>query len=151
MKSDSKHSDGNQEYNGESIVLYDGECVLCNSSVNFLLKRDNKSVLYYGQLQGETGQEILKRHGQDPNNLDSVVLVQNFNTPTEKIFSKSTAVLKALAEIGGFWKIMSGLIIVPEFIRDFIYDIVAKYRYSWFGKYDQCRIPSSMDRDRFID
>jgi predicted DCC family thiol-disulfide oxidoreductase YuxK len=136
---------------GELLVLYDGKCVLCNSSVDFLLRRDTAEIFYFAQLQGETGRRVLKRHGKDPENLDSIVYVRGYDTADETIYEKSTAVLQALNDLGGIWKLLSYLKIIPRPIRDYIYETIAANRYTWFGQYDECRIPDSAANDRFLE
>jgi predicted DCC family thiol-disulfide oxidoreductase YuxK len=136
---------------GELLLLYDGECVLCNSSVDFLLRRDIANIFLFGPLQGETGETVLKRHGLDPTALDTIVYVRDYSTDQETVYQKSTAVLQALDDLGGVWRLISWLRIMPEFIRDWLYDIVADNRYNWFGKYDECRIPDTAEQDRFME
>ncbi len=133
------------------VVLYDGECVLCNSTVDFLLKRDTENLFLFAQLQGDTGQGILERHEENSESLESIVYVRNYKTNREALYVKSTAVLRALDDLGGAWRILSWLRFLPRASRDFVYDLIANNRYNWFGKYDQCRIPGSSDRDRFLE
>lgn len=136
---------------GSLVVLYDGECVLCNTSVDCLLKLDTEKIFLFAPLQGETGRKVLQRHDRDPAVLDSMAYVRGFGTENETLYRKSTGVLMALADLGGFWRAVSWLRFVPRFIRDPVYDFVAKYRYRWFGQYNECRIPDSVDRERFLE
>lgn len=136
---------------GQLLVLYDGECVLCNTSVSFLMDQDSEGILLFATLQGDTGRTVMERHDQDPDELDSVGYVRGYETDDEVLYQKSTAILKALGDIGGIWRVVSYLWIVPKFLRDFVYDIVAEYRYSWFGKYDNCRIPTEEEREQFLE
>lgn len=134
----------------DRLVLYDGECVLCNSSVDFLLRLDTEGVFLFAPLQGATAGNVLERHDRSADRLDSIVYVRGFRTDRETVFEKSTAVLRALEDLGGIWWLFSLLRYVPTTFRDWVYDFVADNRYRWFGRYDQCRIPDD-DRDRFLD
>ncbi len=136
---------------GELLVLYDGECVLCNGSVDFLLRRDTEEIFLFASLQGTVGAEVLTRHGEDPDRLDSLGYVRGYDTGDEELYFKSEAVLRALDDLGGFGRMASWLRWIPRSLRDYFYDIVAENRYDWFGQYDECRIPDSADRQRFLD
>ena len=125
------------------VVFYDGHCGLCNTAVQFLLKNDTRNLLHFAQLQGETIKKIGLNLEKFP---DSIVFTEN-----QKIYFKSTAAIKALATCGGFRKMIYVLYIFPAFIRDAVYDYIAKNRYKWFGRYDTCRIPSPEERAKFLD
>ena len=127
----------------KAIVFYDGHCGLCNSAVQFLLRNDTSNHLLFAQLQGE----MAKKMGLDQENIpDSLVFAKN-----NKIDFRSTAAIKALAACGGYRKLIFVLYIFPTFIRDWVYDYIAKNRYKWFGRYDACRIPSPEERAKFLD
>lgn len=136
---------------GELLVLYDGQCVLCNGAVDFLLRRDTDRIFLFASLQSSVGREIMQRHGRDPDRLDSMVYVRGFGTEDEQLHLKSEGVLCALGDLGGWLRILSWLVWVPRPIRDGVYNFVADNRYDWFGQYDECKIPDSADRDRFLD
>jgi predicted DCC family thiol-disulfide oxidoreductase YuxK len=129
----------------ESIILFDGVCNLCNDSVQFILKRDPVGYFKFASLQGETGQKLLKRYGISTE-LNSFVLIEK-----DKIYLKSSAALRVCRHLTGPWKSLSFLRIIPPVIRDFLYDIVAKNRYRWFGKKESCMLPSPKWKNRFID
>ncbi len=133
------------------IVLFDGVCALCDWSVQFLLKRDKQAVLKFAPLQGPTAAAILKRHPEIEDLTGSIILVQDYNTPTESSSVSSQAILDCLSTLRGFWRIVSWLRIVPRFIRDPVYNLIAKKRYKWFGKYEECMVPSVAVRDRFFE
>ncbi|MEZ4799056.1 MAG: DCC1-like thiol-disulfide oxidoreductase family protein [Flavobacteriales bacterium] len=130
--------------NSEHIVFFDGVCGLCNTTVDFLIRKDKNRILKYAPLQGITAKERLSEaQYQD---LDSIVYLRNGS-----LNRKSTAVLLILFDLGGAWKLISILFIFPRFIRDGVYSIVAKYRYKWFGKKETCRLPSPEERSSFLD
>ena len=128
-----------------SIVLFDGVCHLCNGSVNFLLKRDKKECFLFATLQSDSGQALLKQHQLSTNDLDTVILIQQ-----GQFYTKSTAILRVLKELGRGWQIFYIFILLPRFIRDAIYNLVAHSRYRLFGKDEQCRMPSPDIERRFL-
>lgn len=128
-----------------SIVLFDGVCHLCNGSVNFLLKRDKKECFLFATLQSDSGQALLKQHQLSTNDLDTVILIQQ-----GQFYTKSTAILRVLKELGRGWQIFYVFILLPRFIRDAIYNLVAHSRYRLFGKNEQCRMPSPDIERRFL-
>ena len=135
----------------ELIVLFDGVCALCDRTVQFLLKKDKQGVLKFAPLQGPTAAAILKRHPQIEDKTRSVILVQNYETPSESISIRSQAILDCLSALGGFWRVVSLLRIIPGFFRDTIYNFIATNRYKWFGKYEECIVPSPEFRERFLE
>lgn len=130
--------------NNHKIILFDGVCNLCNSSVNFIIDRDKKNVFKFASLQSETGQKLLGRFGLNNKEFDSVVLISD-----DKFYSKSSAALRIVKEFPFLWKALYILILIPPPLRNIFYDIIAKNRYRWFGKNDSCRMPSE-DNSRFI-
>jgi predicted DCC family thiol-disulfide oxidoreductase YuxK len=129
----------------DNILLFDGVCNLCNGLVRFIIKRDKKGKFKFASLQSEAGRSLLERFGLPQNEIQSLVLIQN-----DKYYLKSTAALKVLRELGGFWSTFYIFIWLPQFFRDFIYDIVAKSRYRIFGKLDTCMIPTAELQSRFL-
>lgn len=119
--------------NNDHILLYDGVCNLCSRLVHFIIKRDKKEKFSFISLQSASGQSLLKKFGLPTDDFDSVVYIRS-----DKYFLKSSAILHILEELGGFWKLFFIFIIVPNFIRDFIYKIIAKTRYKIFGRHDSC-------------
>lgn len=130
----------------QPVVLFDGVCNLCNQSVQFIIKRDKKKQFLFAQLQGATGQLLLKKFQLSPTELNSFILISN-----DKIFMKSTGALMMLRKLGGIWSAGYLLIIVPRFIRDAVYDWIARNRYKWFGKREQCMLPTPELKSRFLD
>ncbi len=126
------------------IVLFDGVCKLCNASVNFILRRDRKGLLKLTPLQSDYGRAVLEKHGMHSDLMDSIMLLE-----AERLTVKSTAIIRITKYLDGIWPLCMIALIIPRFIRDFIYDIIAKNRYRWFGKYDTCRLPYPEFEDRF--
>ena len=133
------------------IILYDGVCGLCNRLNQFLLKRDHQDRLLFASLQGELARKILERHGADPTDLDTVYVVENYDTPNERLFKRSDAILRVVTELDGVWKIASVGKVLPRPIRDLFYKVVAGNRYRVFGKYDTCMVPDPKHRKKFLD
>jgi predicted DCC family thiol-disulfide oxidoreductase YuxK len=128
-----------------NILLFDGVCNLCNNAVQFVIKRDKNAVTKFASLQSAIGQKILLQHQLSNTEFDSFVYIKN-----NVVLLKSTAALHLMKDIGGVWKLLYAFIIVPKFIRNFVYDIVAKNRYKWFGKKDVCMIPTVELQQRFL-
>jgi len=133
------------KFKGKSIILFDGVCNLCNSSVNFIIKHDKKKKFIFTSLQSDAAKEILLQFQTKKLNMDSILLIENGT-----IYKKSTAVFKILKHLNSGYKLLYFLIIVPEFIRDFLYDKIATRRYKWFGKSENCMIPKKELKSRFL-
>lgn len=134
------------------IILYDGVCGLCNRLVKFLLNHDKDGRLRFASLQSEFAEKVLRRHGFDAKDLDTVHVVENYDQPGEHVLQRSDAILRAGRELGGFWGMSSSVAkVVPRPIRDLVYRFVATNRYSVFGKYDSCMLPDPNQRSRFLD
>lgn len=132
---------------GKKIILFDGVCNLCNASINFVIKRDKKDLFRYASLQSEVGQKLISERNIDIKNIDSILLID----PSVAYYHKSTAALHIAKQLSGFYPFLSVLIILPRFFRDWIYDIVARNRYKWFGKKESCMIPTPELKALFID
>jgi predicted DCC family thiol-disulfide oxidoreductase YuxK len=128
-----------------NIILFDGVCNFCDSSVNFIIDRDKNNLFKFAALQSEKGQEILENFHLPKNDFDSFILIEN-----DKVYKKSSAALKIAGKLGGVWKIFYPLIIIPKFIRDFFYSLIANNRYKLFGKKDSCRIPTPELKQKFL-
>ena len=134
------------------IILFDGVCGLCNSLVQFLLKRDNRKRLRFASLQSDFAEKVLARHGIDSKDLDTVHVVVNYEQPGEQVLNRSDAILKAGYELGGVWKALATTgRIIPRALRDLAYRFVARNRYHVFGKYESCMLPEPDQRQRFLD
>ena len=128
-----------------SIILFDGVCNLCNGAVNFVIKRDPRNVFKFTPLQEKQGILLLKKHAVDSRKLDSIVLIENGN-----VYVKSSAALRIARKMSNLWPLFFVLLIIPSFIRDGVYDFIAKNRYKWFGKKEQCMIPTPGLREKFL-
>ena len=128
------------------IILFDGVCNLCNKSVQRVLKNDKKNIFKLAALQSQVGQQLLQKYNLPLVNFGSFVLLQN-----DKIYLKSTAALLVAKQLSGPIKLLYGFMIVPVFIRNFVYDIIAKNRYKWFGKQATCMVPTDAIKDKFLN
>ena len=140
-----KSSIQTNNYYPQSILLFDGLCNLCIGSVNFILKRDKIGKFKFASLQSGSGIELCKQHNIDTNIVDSIVLIKD-----DRVFIKSSAVLEILKDLPMGWRFFRIGIILPKFVLDWLYDIIAKHRYKIFGKKDECPIPSKDVQDRFL-
>ena len=127
------------------IILFDGVCNFCNFWVNFIIYRDKNDSFRFAALQSETGQKLLKNLNLSTDDFDTFILIES-----EKYFIKSTAALIISKSLPGLWKSLFVIIIIPEPVRNFIYDLVAKNRYKFFGRKDVCRIPTEDEKKKFI-
>ena len=130
----------------ERIILFDGVCNLCNSSVQFVIKRDKEAKFKFASLQSSSGQALLQKFNLPLDQFNSFIYVHG-----DKVFLRSTGALKILKDLGGFWKLFYGFIIVPRFIRDFVYNYIAQNRYKFFGKRDSCMVPTPDLKKRFLE
>lgn len=129
----------------DRLIIFDGYCKLCNGTVRFIIKRDGQKLFKFTNLQSKLAQDIQKQNRENFQNLDSIFYLKDQN-----LFTKSTAILEILKDLGGFWKGFYFFIIIPKFIRDGIYDFIAKCRYKVFGKYQKCLVPTKDVLDRFV-
>ena len=128
------------------IILFDGICNLCNGAVNFVLRQDRKDIFRFATLQSDAGKELLRQY-QIPEEIPgSFVLIDH-----DKVFRKSSAALKVMQHFPWYWQGLQLLWIVPGFIRNFVYDIIARNRYAWFGKRDVCMMPGKDVISKFLD
>tara|TARA_R100000353_G_scaffold176127_1_gene149579 strand:+ start:73993 stop:74400 length:408 start_codon:yes stop_codon:yes gene_type:complete len=134
-----------QQLKTHKIILFDGVCNLCNNSVNFVIKRDKNNVFKFAALQSEVGLKLASQLNIDTSNLDSIILIDN-----GKHYKKSNAALFIAKHLSGFWPLLFGFIILPKFTRDSVYDYVAKNRYNWFGKKDECMLPTAELKSKFL-
>lgn len=128
------------------IILFDGVCNLCNGFVQFIIKRDPNAKFNFASIQSERGQSLLKKMGLPTNDFDSFVYIKGDN-----YFLKSSAGLNVLKDLGRLWQLFYVFIVIPKFIRDFFYSIIAKTRYKIFGKRDFCMIPTPEIKQRFLE
>lgn len=132
---------GTQNTPTHKIIIFDGICGLCNSSVNILIKLDKQKLFQYTSLQGEFVKTL-----EIQANIDSIIFYNNGS-----LYYKSTAILEILKSLGGIWALINVLYIIPRVVRDTIYDIIARYRYNIFGKRESCRMPNVGEEKLFLD
>ena len=134
------------------ILLYDGVCALCNRLVQFSLARDVNRRLRFASLQGDFAARVLRRHGLNPLDLDTLCLVEDCGRAGERISVRSDAVISVLRQIGGPWGVTAVLLrIIPKWFRDWGYKSMARNRYRIFGRSETCLLPEARYRDRFLD
>lgn len=131
----------------KKIILFDGVCNLCNGFVQLVIKYDKKDIFRFVALQSEIGQEIIKNLGLENQNIDSVILYHLEN----KFWIKSNAAIEIMQNLNGIFCFAFILKVFPRFFRDFIYDIVAKYRYKLLGKKESCMIPTLELKAKFLE
>ncbi|MGK0377703.1 thiol-disulfide oxidoreductase DCC family protein [Patiriisocius sp. Uisw_017] len=134
-----------KETKEHSIILFDGVCNLCNSSINFVIKRDSANLYKFTALQEAPGIRLLKQYGINTLDTDSIILIEN-----GKAYTKSSAALRVAKGLSGVWPVLYGFIIIPKWIRNAVYDYIAKNRYKWYGKKDSCMIPTPELKNKFL-
>ncbi|MCT8340258.1 thiol-disulfide oxidoreductase DCC family protein [Flavobacteriaceae bacterium TK19130] len=127
------------------IILFDGVCNLCNSSIIFIIKRDKYDVFRFAALQEGIGQALIAKHNIDTSKTDSIILVDG-----DTHYEKSSAALRIAKHLSGGWPLLSAFLILPKFIRNAVYDYIAKNRYKWFGKKESCMIPTPDLKSKFL-
>ena len=127
------------------IILFDGVCNFCNSSINFVIDHDPEKHFKFAPLQSDFGQDILRKFNKNTKDFDSVILLKD-----NVLYEKSDAALEITEHLSGFWKYLAIFKILPTFFLNFFYDIVASNRYRIFGKADSCRMPTDELRERFL-
>lgn len=132
----------------KQLILFDGVCNLCNSSVVYVIKRDTKNKFLFAPLQSDSGEKVINRFDINTKETDSILL---FNPQTDKINYKSTAALKIAKQLGFPINLLGVFLIVPKFIRNWVYDYIAKHRYQWYGKKEACMIPTPELKAKFLE
>jgi len=132
-------------YPDSNIILFDGVCNLCNSTVRFIIRHDKKGIFRFAPMQKEPAITLMRASGLRMKNMDSIVYIR-----ANKTYQKSKAVLYILRDLKGLWQLAFACIIMPAFIADFFYDIIAKNRYKVFGKRESCMIPDNEILERFL-
>jgi len=131
--------------NKYKIILFDGVCNLCNATVNFVIKRDKNGVFRFAALQSEIGKELALEFNIDTSQSDSIILIDN-----EKCYIKSSAALHISKQLSGGYPLLFGFMIIPTFIRNWVYDFVARNRYQWYGKKESCMVPTTEMKEKFL-
>lgn len=128
------------------VLLFDGVCNLCNYWVNFVIDRDPEGRVMFAALQSEAGRKLLMQHDLDPDAMDTVVLMDN-----GKVYQRSDAIIRLSSHMKGSARLLRAGVVFPRFIRNVIYNVIARKRYAWFGKRDQCRMPDPELKERFLE
>ena len=127
------------------VILFDGLCNLCSGSVQFVIKHDPRHQFRFASLQSHYGQQLLQQSGLPTQAFNSFILYQD-----GKVYTKSTAALRVARQLNGLWPLLYGFIIVPAFIRNAVYNFIARNRYRWFGKREACWLPTPELKSLFI-
>jgi len=128
------------------VILFDGVCNLCNRSVQFVISHDPDAYFKFASLQSETGKNLLQQYRLPVDDPGSIVLIDQ-----KQVYTQTSAALRIAKKLRGPVKLLYGFIIVPPLIRDLVYRFIAKNRYNWFGKRDECMIPTGLLKDRFLN
>ena len=131
----------------KKLILFDGVCNLCNDVVLKIIRQDKNDIFLFTALQSNTGKNIINELGIDISKIDSIVLY----IPSGNYFIKSEAVFKIANEFKGAWKIIQIFRVLPVFLNDFFYDFIARNRYHWFGKKEECMIPTKKLNSKFLN
>ncbi|MGM0933082.1 MAG: thiol-disulfide oxidoreductase DCC family protein [Bacteroidota bacterium] len=131
----------------KKIVLFDGVCNLCNGAVTYIIKHDKKDIFRFASLQSELGRKLVSERGMDPDDLDSIILIE----PGVAYFRKSTAALEISKDLSGGASLLQYFWFIPESLRDGIYNLIANNRYKWYGKKESCMIPTPELKSKFLD
>lgn len=129
----------------DRVIFFDGFCNLCSGAVQFVIKRDGKNLFRFASLQSDYAAGALKEFDIEPAQGDSFVLLEN-----GKVYQRSTAALRVAKKLNGLWPLLYGFIIVPRFVRDAVYNFIAKNRYKWFGKQESCWLPTPELKAKFL-
>ena len=130
---------------GHAIILFDGVCNLCNATVNFVIDHDPAGVFRFAALQSEPGQSLAQRNGIRIDRPESIVLIED-----GRVAMRSSAALGIARHLRGGWRWLYSLRAIPRFIRDPVYELIARHRYRWFGRQETCRVPTPELMDRFL-
>ncbi len=135
----------NEALQHKTILLFDGYCNFCSNTVQFILKHEKNQDLFFASLQSEAGIELLKKYNIDPATTDSLVFIENDTASV-----RSSAALKVAKRLKGLYPALYAFMIVPAFLRNVVYDFIARNRYKWFGKSDSCMLPDPSVKKRFL-
>ena len=130
----------------KQLILFDGVCNLCDASVQYIINHDKNDVFIYAALQSEAGRELIQKFNIDTQKIDSILLYSE----EKGISYKSTAALKIASKLGFPRNLMTTFLIIPPFIRNWVYDYIAKNRYKWYGQKEECMIPTPELKSKFL-
>src|SRR4030095_10350190 len=134
------------EVSEHPVILFDGVCNLCTGSVQYVIKHDPKRIFRFASLQSNFGEKVLRQYNLPVDTFNSFLLLNK-----DRIYTRSTAALLVARRLKGISKLLYGFIIIPKFIRDWVYDLIAKHRYKWFGKKNECWIPTPELKALFME
>ncbi len=129
----------------DDLILFDGTCALCNGTVRFILRHEKEPVFRFAPLQSELGAAIYRRHGLDPSAPGSFLVLSKGHA-----YTRSDAALEIAVRMGGFWKLFGCFRWIPRPLRDWVYGVVSRNRYRWFGRQEECMIPTPALKQRFL-
>ena len=129
----------------KKIIFYDGLCSMCNRFIRILITLDKKEKFLLASLQGKNGKILQKKFSKELHEVDSVIFYN------KQVYTKSSAVINILSELGGLYKLAYIFNIIPSFILNFLYDYIARNRFKWFNKLDKCPIQEKKNISRFLD
>ena len=129
----------------QSIILFDGVCNLCNRWVNFVIDRDPSGRFRFAALQSGEAQDLLRLSATETTDVDSILLFDG-----ERVYQKSDAILSIVSNLSGGWPLLKIFRVIPRFVRDSVYDVIARHRYSLFGRTATCRVPTKDLLSRFL-
>ena len=130
----------------QKIVLFDGLCNFCNSSVQFIIRKEKKPEIKFASLQSETGKKLLEEYQVSTKDISSIVFIKD-----GKAYQKTSAALRICLGLKGLYSALAFFLIFPPFTRNWLYNFIAKNRYKWWGKKESCEIPTPQLRSRFLD
>lgn len=131
----------------KQLILFDGVCNLCNSSINYVIKHDKNNLFMFAPLQSEVGKEIIEKYYIDTNTTDSILLYSE----DKGLRIKSSAAIAIAGKLGFPRNLLSVFYVIPQIMRDWVYDYIANHRYKWYGKKDQCMIPTPELQEKFLN
>lgn len=130
----------------KKIILFDGVCNLCDATVQFIIKHDKKDIFRFVAIQSDLGQQVIKHIGVDTSRTDSILLYE----PGNAYYYKAEAAIKIAAQLGGVYSLMGAFSVLPKSLSNTVYDYVARNRYKWYGKKDECMIPTPEMKTKFL-
>ncbi|MHA3789365.1 thiol-disulfide oxidoreductase DCC family protein [Flavobacterium hauense] len=130
----------------KKIILFDGVCNLCDNTVQFIIKHDKEDIFRFVALQSDLGQEIINHIGLDTSKTDSIILYE----PGTAYYYKAEAALKIAKELGSVYSLLSIFTVLPNYLNNKVYDYVARNRYKWYGKKEECMIPTPEMKAKFL-
>ena len=142
MHKASRHA---EELNGRHVVIFDGVCHFCNSTVNFIIRRDEKGLFCFTPMQSDLAKELAGPYYLDKDGVDTLILIKN-----EKIYVRTNAALEIAKALSGYWFLLTVLRVIPRSVRDFLYTRFARNRYALFGKRTHCIVPTQAVANRFV-